>query len=342
MVPLAMGTTYQQIRNGQIRNGERGIGCTNRCRAFRWFSAAIIGCLVTTPILFAQQAAAQQPGAQQAVAGGGQPAAAQQPFPALTPQQQAQLDQVLLAWQAQSQGTKTLECKFERWHFDLMAAPAGVHAHKAEGEIKYANPDKGLFRVDSMMFYKGMKDGKPQYGPNPNKFGEYWVCNGVELIEYDRGEKKCNVQTLPQEMQGQQIFNSPLPFVFNLDAQKIKQRYWLTLKPSPKANTFLIQAWPKRQEDRAQYKMVQVVLSATFEPEVLIMYAPNFHEKLAPQWDHYEFSDVKRNAIGAGLQQFMGNFIPKKPPSNWEITRQNFLPPQIAEGQPNAPTIPKR
>lgn len=324
------------------------IGSKCQSPAFRLLSTAFAGCLVassvaTSPDVFAQQLGAQQPVGQQPMQGqqaGGQAAQAaapaQQPFPPLTPQQQAQLDQVLLAWQAQSQGTKTLECKFQRWHFDLMAAPAGIHAHKAEGEIKYAKPDKGLFRVDSMMFYKGMVAGKPQFGPNPKAFGEYWVCNGVELIEYDRAEEQCNVKTLPPDMQGTEIFNSPLPFVFNLDAAKIKQRYWVLLKQSPKPNTFLIQAWPKLQEDRAQYKMVQVVLSATFEPEVLIMYAPNFHEKLAPQWDHYEFSDVKRNAALASVRDFMGNFIPKKPPATWKITREPLLPPQIAQGQPKA------
>ncbi|MCO8122518.1 TIGR03009 domain-containing protein [Stieleria sp. TO1_6] len=296
----------------------------------RLIAGLLIGCLTGSSALLAQQPPAANGQASAT-------AAAQPPIPALAPEEQAKLDQLLLSWQTQSQGTKTLECKFERWHFDLLAAPAGVHAHKATGEIKYANPDKGLFRVDSLMYYKGMKDGKPQYGPQNNKYGEYWVCNGVELIEYDREEKQCNVQSLPADMQGQQIFNSPLPFVFNLDATKIKQRYWVTLKESPKPNTFLIEAWPKLQEDRAQYKMVQVVLSNNFEPEVLIMYAPNFHAKLAPQWDHYEFSDVKRNALGAGISQFFNNFIPKKPPSDWKITRQNFTAPQMAE-RTDAPT----
>lgn len=326
------------------KNRQRQDVKLGRCRFSRvTVACCLAGCLAFGETSLAQQAgqpaarqaAAQQPGAGKAAA------AATQPFPALTPQEAAQLDQVLLAWQTQSQGTKTLECKFERWHFDLLAAPAGVHAHKAEGEIKYANPDKGLFRVDSLMFYKGMKDSKPEYGPTANKFGEYWICNGTELIEYDREAKRCNVQMLPPEMQGQQIFNSPLPFVFNLDAQQIKQRYWVRLQPSPKPNTYLIQAYPKRQEDRAQYKMVQVVLSQSFEPEVLIMYAPNFHQKLAPQWDHYEFSDVKRNAASAGLRQFMGYFIPKAPPKGWEVVKESFVP-QIAEEAPGQPVPAQR
>ena len=57
------------------------------------------------------------------------------------------------------------------------------------------------------------------------------------------------------------------------------------------------------------------------------MYAPNFDPKTAPKWDHYEFADVNRNAIGAGFQKFLGNFIPEKPPANWKILRDKFTAP---------------
>ena len=89
----------------------------------------------------------------------------------------------------------------------------------------------------------------------------------------------------------------------------------------------LIEAWPKRQEDRAQYKLVQIALDAnTFLPRALLMYAPNFHAKNAPKWDHYEFRESKRNAIGAGFQRFLGNFIPQKPPADWKIIQNNLSP----------------
>lgn len=329
-----------------------GIGSASRFFALTLIRFTVAGSLVACSVVSAQQAPSpSQPAAGQpaAVAGqavvqvAGQAAVqAKRPFPELPAAQQAKLDQVLVAWQAQSQGTKTLECKFERWHFDLLAAPAGIHAHKAEGEIKYASPDKGLFRVDSVMFYKGMKDGKPQYGPTANKFGEYWVCNGKELIEYDRGAEQCNIQMLPPNMQGTQIFNSPLPFVFNLDANRIKQRYWLKLEAPPAPDVIMLIAYPKTQEDRAQYKVVQIALNSDFEPIMLRMYAPNFHPKHAPQWDQYEFSSVKRNAIGAGFRQFLGNFIPEKPPASWKITRQNFIPPQIAKAKPVENAAPNR
>jgi TIGR03009 family protein len=333
MVPLAMVKTYQSNEIGSVG---RFITRLTFCLT------GFVG-LVAWSVASAQQPQAN-PAARQAVPQAGDQAAApiQRPFPPLPAAEQKKLQSVLMAWQNQSQGTNTLACNFERWHFDLLAAPAGIHAHKAEGEIKYAKPDKGLFRVDSVMYYKGMKEGKPQFGPIANKFGEHWVCNGVELIEYDRGNLQCNIQVLPQNMQGKQIFNSPLPFVFNLDAARIQQRYWIKLEEEPAPNVIMLSAWPKLQEDRAQYKVVQIALNSNYEPIMLRMYAPNFHPKLAPQWDQYEFSNVKRNAIGAGIQQFMGNFIPEKPPANWKITRENFTPPKIAQAQPAGQAAPNR
>ncbi len=140
-------------------------------------------------------------------------------------------------------------------------------------------------------------------------------------------------------MQGTQIFNSPLPFVFNLDAKQMTERYWIQVAEQPNPDIVLVQAWPKRQEDRAQYKLVQIGLDAkTYLPRVLIMFAPNFDPKTAPNKDHYEFTGVKRNAIGAGLQKFVNNFIPQKPPKHWKIVRNTFNPvvEPPAQGTPAA------
>jgi TIGR03009 family protein len=251
-----------------------------------------------------------------------------QPFPALNAAAQSQLQTLLLNWEQQSKSMKTLECSFTRWHYDMFAAPQGQFASRADGVIKYAAPDKGLFRVDRLVFFSGYDaNQQPILQPQPGQFGEHWVCNGEQLIEFDRGRKECRIQTLPPDMRGQKIFNSPLPFVFNLDAQQIQQRYWVRQVQAPAEGMLLIEAWPKRQEDRAQYKLVQIALDAeTFLPRALLMYAPNFHAKNAPKWDHYEFQDSKRNAIGAGFQRFLGNFIPEKPPGDWKILQNNFQP----------------
>lgn len=294
-------------------------------------------------ILISAPTNAQQPPAAPAarVATQGQAPQPVQPFPPLTAAERAQLTQVLTAWESQSKGTKTLDCKFARWHYDQFAAPLQYHANRADGVIKYAAPDKGLFRVDSLVFYAGVVDGKPQYKADPGQHGEYWVCNGQQLIEFDRAQKECRIQNLPPQMQGQQIINGPLPFVFNLDAQEIQTRYWVRLRPPPEnaAGIILVEAYPKRQEDRAQYRFVQVALDQrTMLPRALLMYAPNYHPQNARKYDHYEFENLGRNKITAGIQNFMQNFIPRKPPANWKIIDQNLAAPtprQADQGEGN-------
>ncbi len=308
-----------------------------------FFAAVFVLGTLAKPTL-AQQAgdaaantAAQHPLQQQAAgAAPANPNAA--PFPALNAEEQTRLQAMLKAWETQSKGTKTMSCNFAKWHFDLLAAPAGIHATKSEGIIKYAAPDKGLFKEETLVFYQGMQEGKPQYAPAKGKFGDHWVCNGEEVIEFDRSIEKCTITSLPPGMKGQEIFNSPLPFVFNLDAKKIQMRYWVREVKAPKEGIYLIEAWPKFQEDRAQYKMVQIALDdKKFLPTALIMYAPNFNAKNAPMWDHYEFTHLKRNAITAGISEFLGNFVPERPPSSWQIVREKMPVAGQAAKQAAAP-----
>lgn len=307
-----------------------------------------------TLLLGISPAAAQTPAAtaqQQIAAASQNQAAAQQsqspqpPFPPLTAEAQQQLDRLLQAWEVQSKGTDTLQCDFTRWHYDLVAAPAGVHSTWAKGQIRYGAPDKGLFKVDTLKFFKGMVEGKPAYDSVQGEYGEHWVCNGKEVIDFDHGKQECTIRELPPELQGTQIFESPLPFVFNLDAQKIRERYWVRQVPAPKPGVRLIEAWPKRQEDRAQYRLVQVVIAEqTFLPEALLVYAPNFDPQTAPSWDHYEFQNVQRNAMTAGVQEFMNLFIKQKPPASWKVIRERYqpisMPAQEQIAQP--PVAPRR
>ncbi|WP_168565504.1 TIGR03009 domain-containing protein [Crateriforma spongiae] len=245
----------------------------------------------------------------------------------LSAAEQARLDQILAAWEKQSGSTKTLECTFHRYHYDTASAPAGIYASASLGQIKYAEPDKGLFRVDQKVFYKGMEGGKPQHAAIDGQFGEHWVCNGKELLEFDRSNKECRIQALPPQLQGAGIIDSPLPFVFNLKANDIKQRYWVRQVMAPKPDLIMIEAWPKRQQDAAQYKLVQIVLQQdTFLPAGLVMYAPNYDARTAPHRDIYEFSKATRNGSMNRLSNFMNNFIPEKPPSDWKIHRDTFAP----------------
>lgn len=283
------------------------------------------------------QAGQAQAGQGQAGQQGADPQASA-PF-VLSNAEQAELDQLLSAWEQQSTGTKRLEAKFRRWHFDLLAAPAGVHATWAEGVIKYGAPDKGLFRVDHLKFFSGIVEDKPTYKSVDGQFGEHWVCNGEELLEFDRSKKECRIQQLPPELQGKEILESPLPFVFNLNANRIKERYWVRRLEAP-SGVYVIEAHPKRQSDRAQYRFVRIVINdQTFLPQALILYGPNYDPVTSPGYDHYEFTDVERNTIRQGMAAWGRVFIDERPPADWKVIREAFRPagpaqPQIAQPGP--------
>lgn len=281
------------------------------------------------------QPQAAQPQANQRQPGEAQPPLAGAPF-VLSGAEQAEMEQLLAAWEQQSNGTKRLETKFRRWHFDPLAAPAGVHATWAEGAIKYGAPDMGLFRVDQLKFFSGIVEGKPTYKSVDGQFGEHWVCNGKELLEFDRSKKECRIQQLPPEMQGKDILESPLPFVFNLNSARIKERYWVRRVEAP-AGLFVIEAHPKRQADRAQYLFVRIVINdKTFLPQALILYGPNFDPTTAAAYDHYEFIDVERNTLRQSMAAWGTVFINERPPADWKVIRDVFRPagpqqPQMAQ-----------
>ena len=74
----------------------------------------------------------------------------------LTQQEQAQVDQVLKKWEQMSKEIKTYDSKFVIWEYDLNfpirdpKAPPGAQLqpnYTDQGILKYAMPDKGIYRI---------------------------------------------------------------------------------------------------------------------------------------------------------------------------------------------------
>ncbi|WP_417730443.1 TIGR03009 domain-containing protein [Rosistilla oblonga] len=298
-------------------------------------------------LLFAATCPAQQPATGQPARPGNSNAAAgapaAQPFPALTAEQQNRLDQLLKAWESSSNSTKRLSASFKRWQFRPLQAPKEIHASWARGEVKYQAPAQGMYRVEEMLFFTGFDEQKaPIYKKQANQPGDWWVCTGKELLEFDRANKKCEILELPPEMQGTQIVSSPLPFVFNLNAQEMKDRYWLQELPPKEQGEYWLEAWPKHQKDRAEFLKVMIIIDAKqFLPKALVLFPPNFDQRNNPERDVYEFTDVQRNGnlFSKAMEGIFGqNFIDVTPPSDWKIIRNKFNPgppPKMAQEQGN-------
>ena len=152
------------------------------------------------------------------------PAPPQPPRPpfTLTPQEEAQVDGVLKQWEERNREIKTFDCQFKRWTYDVVFGTPERPKFVELGVIKYAAPDRGLFRLD-----KEEKDGKEV--PIDDARAEHWLCDGKSVYEYSPAKKQVIEHKLPPELRGKAIANSPLPFLFGAEAQKLKQRYFVRL-----------------------------------------------------------------------------------------------------------------
>ncbi len=255
----------------------------------------------------------------------------QQPFPPLSAQDQAYVNEVLRVWETRTEKVKRYECKFIRWHFDPRVHPT-AHSSIAQGELKFMDPDKGLFKVDQVKSISA-KGSTPEYLVDSSQpFGEYWVCDGDWVHILDRNEKKANRIQLPPQMRGKQIHLSPLPFLFGVKASDIQQRYWIRSVPPPAGDDSVwLEAWPKRADDAGNYSRVQVVLHRQeILPRALIVFLPNWRND-QPHRQVYEFTDRQDTAgfwDAVKENVFRQAFIPTKLPADWNVIEEPYIPPQ--------------
>ena len=226
------------------------------------------------------------------------PPAAPQP-PALSPQEQAALDQLLAAWEARNAAVRTWSCTFRKWEYNAWspADAAGERLAFAEstGELKYAAPDKGLFRV------KESKQWSPEarrYEVRGGDSGEHWVCNGESIYEFRHTERQLRETKLPPEMRGKAISDGPLPFVFGAKADTLKKRYAMRILPTPGGGSdqVWLEALPRTQADAANFSKVELILQA----RDLMPFAIQIHKPGGQDRDVYQF-DPRTSLIDKGL-----------------------------------------
>ncbi len=286
---------------------------------------------VPTPIQAAAQAAT--PVAAPVAAMG------QAPFPPLQPAFQKYLDDVLAAWEKSTKNIDRYQCKFSRWQYDpTKTNDPAVFYTAASGAIRYMAPDKGMFQVEDLRFRKQKPDGSWGYEAIDGQFGEWWICDGESVHLYDQTLKQAKKYPLPANMRGAEVFNSPLPFVFGVNAQKVNARFWVRpMPPPPEPNgkpndkIILLEAYPKFQGDAVNYHHVSIYLDRQeFLPLGIIIYLPNW--TIAAKDDHKEVFEFKDREINQGLLAkineavFRQSFIPKEPPKGWTVEEVPFVP----------------
>jgi len=268
-----------------------------------------------------------QPGVMQPVAG--QPAAPPAPF-ILTPEEQAFVDRVLDDWQAVSSKVKTLEGEFMLYKynatFNVTPPQPGqpeVPTRTSAGKVRYAAPDKGHYET---------ADGE-----------EKWICTGTAIYEFNKKLQKVREYRLPPQMQGQAIADGPMPFIFGVEKNKMKNRYWLkVITPPGTIGQVWLQAHPKLAKDASSFQRIEVILKFTLNADGTVAdlqpYALNLIETNGKDRTAYLFTAMKTNALLANLQEFFSSFIAPKTPGGWthELADDGLQPQPGAPGPPPA------
>ncbi|MFZ5832261.1 MAG: TIGR03009 domain-containing protein [Planctomycetota bacterium] len=241
----------------------------------------------------------------------------------LPPQEQAEVDRVLQLWEQRSASIKTFECKFKRWTYDFVWGPKDKPQFEDLGIVKYAAPDKGLFRLD-----KSVVDGK-ETALDPSR-GQHWVCDGQSIYDYHYPTKRVHQTPIPPELQGKAIAQSPLPFLFGSTAEDLRRRYFIrivTPREELGKQTWL-HALPRYQQDARNFREAIFVLSnRDMQPQMLQIVDPSGKQKAS----YYFFDVVLNDPFGF----FKGDpFRISMPDREWQLVLDPAAqPPSTAPGQ---------
>lgn len=225
----------------------------------------------------------------------------QAPF-VLTPQEAAVVDRVLDDWQRISSQVKTLKARFRRFDYDGVFGDANTPKRMVDGTIRYAAPDKGFYALDDE--------------------SEKWICTGQSIFEFRSSDRKVREWRLPPQLQGQAISDGPMPFVFGVDKEKTKARYWVRLIPGAGSpGEVWLEAYPRMAKDAANYRKVDVILTFTvgadgtvtdLQPKAINQHLPNGKERTA-----YAFSEMSINNGLDKLQNGLDFFVRPSTPLGW-------------------------
>ncbi len=218
----------------------------------------------------------------------------------LSPEEQAQLDRILQVWEQRSTQIRTFRCKFFRLEYNPAFAPAGQAnqpLHIDKGEIYYAAPDKGMIRVEE---------------PRP----EHWICDGKAVYQYDY-QQKCVIQRrLPPELQGKNITEGPLPFIFGARAEQLRQRYWMRIiTPADAKNQIWLEVYPKFQADAANFRRVDLILTA----DTMLPYALQLHDPGGQGRVVYQFPPEHVAVNARNLRDIFEDPFSPRLPRGWKM-----------------------
>ncbi len=212
-----------------------------------------------------------------------------------------ELERLLSDWAASSAKIDRLEGEHLRRVYDLTYEVEKL----SQGRFYYETPDKGRINISPVLITAKMleqrasgdvltkkrKDGKPFEVKSDQE--ECWSCDGSRVYEMDIAKKEARVAQLPTDLQGKNIMDSPLPFLFGMPPEKAKRRFKMSLlRPiEPKSSHAYLHILPRLPQDAGSWASADVILDRnTFLPSAVQLIDP-----AGTKITVYSFSGLKAN-----------------------------------------------
>ena len=313
------------------------------------YSQAIIVFLALVQGVFAQQQPTTTPTGNQTRISSPQGVRQQAPqgvqppsFLPLSEKHEEYIQRVLLYWQNHTEKIDHYRSDFERWQFDTVYGPRNTFKTFSTGKVRFADPDKGLFKVEKVLTYQpATAQTKATYKEIPGAHGENWVCDGKSIFEYDYLNERLIQQVLPKELQGQNIINGPLPFLFGCNAKDITNRFWMrAITPQNMKGEIWLEAYPKTIHDASNYQKVHIIIdNKDFLPKGMVIFDRSYEKGKNHSRTVFNFKQREINFATTleKLNPFYRNFYEPELPSGWKKV-VNAAPSSPAARQANNPS----
>lgn len=268
--------------------------------------------------------------------------------PAVTPA----VEQLLNLWEQRSSQVSQLYGEFERYSYDSIYGTE----KRCRGRLWFEAPDSG--RIDFMPFPidpnanninpdKLTDDGRPYQ--IVEDFQARWICNGRHVFAINDSDHTYAEMSIPPQFQGENIIDSPLPFLFGMQAERAKQRYFITIgamhnpdgriEGAPLNVHVIVQ--PRWEQDAREWTSAEILLNPeTFLPNAVRIISPGGSGE-----EVYVFSRTEPALRNVSL--WNGDPFNDTPPSNYTcIERQTAGAPeqnplQRSAGAPPQGVIPQ-
>ena len=253
-----------------------------------------------------------------------------------------QLRQLLELWSENSGQIRKLKGEVLRRTYETTFAVERM----AEGRFYYEAPDKGRLDVipahitKELLAARQRPDAKVRRDDKEQPFklkmdgNERWICDGKRVFMIDDDDKEAYIQELPAALQGENIMNSPLPFLFGMPPEQAVKRFHLRLKSSwTKGDRQVqIEAVPRLRQDGENWKQADIILDTK-------TWLPLHVRLLHPSGDKttvYSFSNIKAN----GVPWWRNPFKPNLRDYDVHVLSADEEPTAVGQRKPDSPVIP--